>query len=165
MGYSTFWPLDNPRDQHVYLELLDDTNIDVLHTRGVYPICNQVRQYPLCNVYRLGQPDELHQLLLALVKDLLYWLHKYLKARHDKDQFDNWFASVPWYPGLQRFSKPFDSMTSGSWQWNEIRCMIRTLAVNSARNLDFSQDAGKTVVETTTDDMVMGAVWALCEFS
>jgi len=95
MGHSTFRPLDNPRDQHVYLELLDKTNIDVLHTLGVHPIRNQFWQYPLCNVYRLWQPDELHQLLLGLVKDLLHWLHKYLKARNVKVQFDNRFTSVP----------------------------------------------------------------------
>jgi len=65
MGYSTFRPLDNPCNQDVYLELLDETNIDVLHTLGVHPISNQFWQYPLCNVYRLWQPDEFHQLLLG----------------------------------------------------------------------------------------------------
>jgi hypothetical protein len=43
--------------------------------------------------------------------------------------------------------------------------MIRTLAVNCAPIRDCSQDAGKTVVETASDEMVMGAVQALCEFS
>jgi len=62
MGQSTFRPLDNPRDQHLYSEFLDETNIDVLHTLCVHPIHNQFWQYPLCNVYRLWQPDELHQL-------------------------------------------------------------------------------------------------------
>jgi hypothetical protein len=51
------------------LELLDETNIDVLHTFGIHSIRNQFWQYPLGNVYRLLQPDELHQLLLGLVKD------------------------------------------------------------------------------------------------
>ena len=32
MGHPTFRPLDNPPDQHVHMELLDETNIDVLHT-------------------------------------------------------------------------------------------------------------------------------------
>jgi len=56
-------------------------------------------------------------------------------------------------------------MKSGSWQGNEIRGMIRILALNCAPFLDCSQDAGKTAVESTSDEMVMGAVWALCEFS
>jgi len=43
--------------------------------------------------------------------------------------------------------------------------MIRTLAVNSAPILDYSQHAGITAVETASDEMVMGAVRALCEFS
>jgi hypothetical protein len=89
MGHSTFRPLDNPRDEHVYLKLLDRTNIDVLHPLGVHPIHNQFWQYPLCNVNRLWQPGELHQLLLGLVKDLLHWLLKYLKAGNVKDQFDD----------------------------------------------------------------------------
>jgi hypothetical protein len=69
----------------VYLQLLNETNVDVLHTLGVHPICNQFWQYPLCNLYRLWQPDELHQLLLGLVKDLWHWLLKYLKVRNLKD--------------------------------------------------------------------------------
>jgi len=101
-----------------------------VHNLGVHPIRNQFWQYPFCNVYRLCQPDEMHQLLLGLVKDLLHWLLKYLKARNVKDQFDNRFTSVPRYPGLQLFSKPFDSIKSSPWQGKEIRGMISTLAVN-----------------------------------
>jgi len=130
MGHSTFQPLNNSRDQHIYSELLEDNNIDALHTLGVHPIRNQLWQYPLCKVYRLWQPDELHQLVLGLVKDLLHWLLKYLKARQVKDQFDNRFTSVPRYPGLQHFSKPFDLLKSSTWQGKEIQGMIRTLAVN-----------------------------------
>jgi len=146
IGHSTFWRHDNPRDQHVYLELLDKTNINVLHNLGVHPICNHFWQYPICNVYRLLQPDELHQLLLGLVKDLLHWHIKYLKARNVKDQFDNQFTLVSQYSGFQRFPKPFDSMTSGSWQGKDIRSMIRTLAGNCIPILDCSQDAGKSAV-------------------
>ena len=67
MGHSTFRPLDNSRDQHIYLEQLVDNNVDALPTLGVHPIRNQFFQCPLCNVYWLWQPDELHQLLLGLV--------------------------------------------------------------------------------------------------
>jgi hypothetical protein len=95
---------------------LDETEINVLHTLGVHPICNQFLQYPLCNVYRPWQPDELHQLLLDLVKALLHWLLKYLKARNLKDQFDNQFTSGPQYPRLQLLSKQFDLMKSGFLQ-------------------------------------------------
>jgi hypothetical protein len=164
MGLSTFGPLDNPQDQHVYLELLDKTNIDFLHTLGVHPICNQFWKYSLCNIYRLWQPDELHQLLLELVKDLLHWLLKYLKACNVKDEFGKVFTSVPRYSGLKHFSKPFYLMKSGCWQGKDIRGMIRTLVVKSAPLLDRSQDARKTAVKTASDDMVMGAVQVLCEF-
>jgi len=56
-------------------------------------------------------------------------------------------------------------MKSGSWPGNNIWGMIRTLAVNCAPILDWSQGAGKTAAETASDEMVMGAVRALCEFS
>jgi len=105
----------------------------------------------------------LHQLLLGLVKDLLHWLLKYLKARNVKDQFDNRFTSVPQYPSLQHFSKPFDSLKSGTWQGKEIPGMIRTLAVNCTPMLDCSKDDGK--MEDTSDEMVIGALRALCKFS
>jgi len=164
MGHSTIRPLDHPRDQDVYSELLDEPIIDVLHSLGVHPIRNLFWQYPLCNVYRLWQPDELHQLLLGLVKDLLHWVLKYLKARNVKDQFDNGFTSGPQYPGLQRFPEPFDSIKSSSWQGKKIWGIIRTLAVNCASILDSSKDDGKTLAETASNEMVMGAVWALCEF-
>jgi hypothetical protein len=43
--------------------------------------------------------------------------------------------------------------------------MIRTLAVNCAPILLCTKDDGKTAADTACDEMVMGAVWALCEFS
>ena len=115
MGHPTFQPLNNSRDQHIYSELLEDNHIDALQTLGVYQISNQFLQYPLCNIYRLWQPPELHQLLLVLVEDLLLWLLKYVKAGYVKNEFDNRFTSVPQYPGFQQFPKPFDALTSGTW--------------------------------------------------
>jgi hypothetical protein len=56
-------------------------------------------------------------------------------------------------------------MKSNPWQGKEIRGMIRTLAVNCATILDSSKDDGKTPAEKASDDMVIGAVRALCEFS
>jgi len=108
MGHSTFRPLDNSKDHHFHLELLEDIHLDALHTLGVHPIRNQFWQFSLLNVYQLWQLDELHQLLLGLVKDLLHWLLKYLKDRNVKVQFENRFTSVPHCPDLQHFSKPFD---------------------------------------------------------
>ena len=69
------------------------------------------------------------------------------------------------YPSFQHFSKPFDSWKSGTWQGKEIRGIIRTVPVNYAPLLVCSKDDRKTVAETATDEMVMGAVRALCEFS
>jgi len=43
--------------------------------------------------------------------------------------------------------------------------MIRTVAVNFAPILDCSKDDRKTLAETASDEMVMGAVQSLCEIS
>jgi len=165
MGHSSFRPLDNSRDWHIYSELVEGNDLGAFYTLGVHLVRNQFWQYPLCNVYHLSQPDELHQLLLGLVKDLLHWLLKYLKARNVKDQFDNRFTSVPQYPGLQHFAKSFNSLERGTWQGIELCGIIRTLSVNRAPILDCSHNAGETAAENASDEMVLRAMWALCEFS
>jgi len=58
MGHSTFQPHNDPRNQHIYLELVENNNVDTL----VHPFRNHFWQYSPCNVYRLWQPDELHPL-------------------------------------------------------------------------------------------------------
>jgi len=138
----------------VYSDLQDERNIDVLHTPRVHPFRNQFWQIPLCNVYQLWQPDELHQLLLGLVNDLLPWRLKYLKTRNVKDQFANQFRSVPQYADLQQFSKPFDSVKSSSWQGKEIWGMIRTLIVNCTSNPDCAKDDRQTPSKSASDEML-----------
>jgi len=165
MRHTTFWPLDNSRDHQVYSELLDETNIDFLHTLGAHPLCNQFWLYPLCNFYRLWQPDVLHQLLLGWVNELLHWLLKSLKARNVINRFDNRFRLVPQYQGLQCFAKRLDSVKCNSWQGNDIRGMMRTLPVNCAPFVAHFNDDGKPVAETASNEMGMRAVWGLCEFS
>jgi len=162
MGPSTFRPLDNSRDQHIDSELLENNNIDALHTVCVHPIRNQFWQFPLCNVHRLWQLDELHQPLLGLVEDILHRLLKYLTARLVKDQFDNRFTLVLRYPCLQHFSEPFECLKSGTLQGKKIRDMIRTLAVNCSPILVGSMDDGNTAGKTASDEMVKGAVRAFC---
>jgi len=39
-GFSTFQPLDCSTNHHIYLEMLENNNIDALHTLGVHPIGN-----------------------------------------------------------------------------------------------------------------------------
>jgi hypothetical protein len=56
-------------------------------------------------------------------------------------------------------------MKSSSQQGIEIHGMIRTQAVNCAPIVDCTKNEGKTAVETASYEMVMGVVWALCEFS
>jgi hypothetical protein len=72
---------------------------------------------------------------------------------------------VPLYPGLQYFSTPFDWSKSGTWQGKEIQEIIGTLAVNCLPIPVWSKVDGKLAAETASEEMVMGAVQALCEFS
>ena len=67
-------------------------------------------------------------------------------------------------PGHQYFTPPFDSLRSATCQGKVICGIIRTLAVNCAPNLDCSKDDGKTAVENASDEMVLGAVRASCQF-
>ena len=157
-GHCTFWQLNNRRNHHVHLELLNETHIEGLHNLGVDPIRNQFWQYLVCNVYWLWLPDELHKRLMGLVKYLLNWLLKYLKATNVEDQFDNWFTSVPHFPGHLRYSKPFDPIKRSASQGTESQGIIRTLAVMCAPFLDCYKDNWKTVMDTASDEKVMGAV-------
>jgi hypothetical protein len=107
----------------------------------------------------------LHLVLLGLVKDLLQWQVKYLKGRYLKHQFDNRFSSVPRYAGLHLFCKPFDSMKYSTLPVKEIWGIIRTLAVHWAPIVDSCHDGGNTAAVTDYDEMLMGAVRALRQFS
>jgi hypothetical protein len=59
-GHSTCRAYGNSTAEHIFSELWNDTDIDVLHTLRVRPISTQFWQLPLCNVSQLWQPDELH---------------------------------------------------------------------------------------------------------
>jgi hypothetical protein len=56
-------------------------------------------------------------------------------------------------------------MESSSWQGNDIWGMIRTLAVCCTAIHDCSKDDSETLAETSSDEMVIRAVWALYEIS
>jgi hypothetical protein len=135
-----------------------------VYTHCIHPICNKFWQFHRCIFYLLWQSDELHQLLLELVKNLFHWLFKNLKARNVKNHFDHWFILVPWYSGLQCISEQFYSIICISWQWTGIQGMIRIQIVYYTPILDRSKDDGTTVVATAFNEMVMGTVHALCEF-
>lgn len=55
-------------------------------------------------------------------------------------------------------------MNRSSGRGTEIWGIIITLAVNCAPSLDCANKDGKPAVGTASDDMVMGAVRALCEY-
>jgi len=80
-------------------------------------------------------------------------------------KIDNEFTLGPRYPALQLFPTERNLSNTSSRQGKVIQCKIRTQAIDCAPICDCSKDDRKTAVETTSDEMVMGAVlalWAFC---
>jgi hypothetical protein len=98
------------------------------------------------------------------MKDLFNWHLEYLTDRGLKAEFDARFISVPHYPNMLHFSKPFDALKNGSWHGKEIRQMLRILSVLCAP-LPSSDVAGKTISESASDTEVMNTIRVLIEFS
>jgi len=164
MILSTFYSLDIKRKPHFDLQRLGETNIDNLHTLGVHKISNHFRPYSQGNVYRLWLPNEWNPALQGLFINLLNRQCKFLKGWNVMDQIDIWFTMVPHDLGLQPLSQPLPSPKSGSCQGNDICGMIRISERNYTWILTSSKNHRKAMGDTAPDDMVMGAVQALCEF-
>ena len=163
MGHDKQSRKFKPRCVAEYQGRLDDC-ADELKQVHLQPMSNLFWDYPLCDVYRLWQPDTLHQLYLGIVKDLFQWVTGYMKIRGMKEEFDARFTSVPHYPNMLRFNKPFDALKNGTWQGKEIREMLRSLGAVCAPLL--SSDApGKTSTERASDIEVMKTIRALVEFT
>ena len=114
MGHRKGFRNWEPRCTSCYQEHLEENRLDEFKEVHLQLTSNLFWDYPLCNVYRLWQPDALHQLYLGIVKDLFNWLLEYLTDRGLKAEFDAQFTSVPHYPNMLRFSKPFDALKNGS---------------------------------------------------
>ena len=80
MGHERQTRKYKPRCSAEYQERLDDCT-DVLKAANLQPIANPFWDYPFCVVYRLWQPDTLHQLYRWIVKDLFEWVTEYIKMR------------------------------------------------------------------------------------
>jgi hypothetical protein len=56
-------------------------------------------------------------------------------------------------------------MKSSPYLGKAIQGMIRTVAGNCAPDLNCSKDDGNAGMQKNFEEIVMGAFWALCEFS
>ena len=142
MGHANFKPKrqydpNNPqycshreRKKEVYQEMIErKADPAAWAAVGMRPgFCNPLWKYPLCDIYRLWQPDELHVFFIGLVKTLIgEWLIPFCAARDYERRFHRRFQRVPRYPNLKRFKKAFHEVQSGSWQGKEMRMMARFL--------------------------------------
>jgi hypothetical protein len=133
---------------------MEENQLDEFKEVHLQPTSNRFCDYLLCNVYRLWEPDALHQLYLRIVKDHFNWHFEYLTDRGLKAEFDAWFTSVPHYPNLLHISEPFDALKTGSWHGNEIREMLMSISAVCAPLLH-SKAAGETISESASDTEVM----------
>lgn len=91
---------------------------------------NPLWKMPLCNVFSLWQPDELHVLFLGIVKTMIGdWIIPFCAARNFEKRFHRRFKRVPRYPQLKRFRRTFHEVQSGSWQGKEMRMMARFILI------------------------------------
>ena len=81
-----------------------------------------------------------------------------------KAEFNARFTSVPHYPKMLRFSKPFDALKNGTWQGKEIREMVRSRGTVCAPLLS-SDVQRKTPSEQASDIEVMKNIQVLVKFS
>ena len=125
------WPL---RKRTIYEEMLErKAEKGEFRELGIVKARNKLWDYPLCDVYKLWQPDELHVLFIGLVKTLLGdWLIPLLQTKDYYHRFNKRFKAVPRYPQLKRFKKLFHDVQSGSWQGKEMRMMARFLLLVTA---------------------------------
>ena len=86
---------------------------------------NPFWRFPLCNVYRLWQPDALHLLHLGILKTMMDWLVGYLRKWKILGRFNERFKSILPYQGFQPFKRGYEEISS--WQGKEIRTMMRFL--------------------------------------
>jgi len=80
----------------------------------------------------------------------------------------NLIINSHWYHDIQMSSTSLNHMIrskAAPGRDKRSQGMIRTQGVNWTPIIDCTKDDGKTAVQITSDDMVMGAVWALCEIS
>jgi len=68
------------------------------------------RRSPLCNIYQLWLHGKLPQLLQVFEKELVHWLHTYLRGENTKYPLNNWLIMVALSQRLQLFC-----MWSSKW--------------------------------------------------
>ena len=81
-----------------------------------------------------------------------------------KEEFDARFTSVPHYPNMLHFSKPFEALKNSTWQGKEIREMVRSLGAVYAPLLS-SDMPEKTPLEWASEIEVMKTIQALVKFA
>ena len=125
MGHETGPKIGKKRDAVHYQQLLGRDAEDELEALNVRPTNNRLWDYPLCDVYRLWQPDTLHQFYLGLAKTTIEWLMQYLERHGLMNRFNKRFKSIPPYPEFYPFRKAYNEVSK--WQGKEIRMILRFL--------------------------------------
>ncbi|KAG0125070.1 hypothetical protein HOY82DRAFT_493442, partial [Tuber indicum] len=131
-----------------------------LASLGLWAEENPFSRLPLCNVYRLWQPDTLHLLHLGILKMMMDWLVGYLRQWGILGLFNDDFKSIPPYPGFQPFKRSYEEVSS--WQGKEIRTMMRFLLavlglmlIDKVRSIESEEAQVVTCVKSITEFLIV----------
>jgi len=115
----------DPKSYQQALERGNSEDAEYLVSIGQRVEKNPFWRLPLCNVYRLWQPDALHLLHLGILQMMMDWLVGYQRQRKILGRFNDRLKSIPPYPGFQPFKRGYQEVSS--WQGKKIRTMMRFL--------------------------------------
>lgn len=99
---------------------------DMMDAVDIWRKPNFFWRLPLCNVYRLWQPDLLHQIWIGVAATMMGWLKLWLEVNKLWTIFTSrWTVESALYPGLIQFSVSYDCVKQ--WTGKERRQMMRIL--------------------------------------
>ena len=116
------------RDQEEIRKLVDindDSALQTLDNKNVFPVPNVFWKLPMCNAYRLWQPDVLHQVWIGVSATMMGWITKWLKKHKLLARFNTRWKLKAKFPYLLNFTKNHDAVRQ--WTGKERRQMMRIL--------------------------------------
>jgi len=90
----------DPKSYQQALERGNSADAEYLGSIGLQVEKNSFWRFPLCNVYRLWQPEGFHLLHLGILTTIMDWLVRYLQQPKVLGRFNDPLKLIQPYPGL-----------------------------------------------------------------
>src|SRR5690554_2804261 len=116
------------RDQDDIRKLVNTNSahsVQILDEKNLFPVPNIFWKLPMCNAYRLWQPDILHQVWIGVSATMMGWLTKWLKKHKLLARFNDRWKLQAKLPNLQNFTKTYEGVKQ--WTGKERRHMMLIL--------------------------------------